>query len=84
MHHLEPGTTLNARNFFGTTGQLAWFENDLKQVTIPECRVKVPWIVAAGHRPFFGSTVKPQLEIDKYIQQFSKYDLSLSSRTIYY
>ncbi len=60
-----PGTTLNGGNFFGTTGQLAWLENDLKQATTPERRAKVPWIVAAGHRPFFGSIVKAQLEIGK-------------------
>jgi hypothetical protein len=61
-----PGTTLNAGNFFGTTGQLAWLKNDLEEATTPERRTKVPWIVVAGHRPFFGSPVKPQLEIGNY------------------
>jgi hypothetical protein len=61
-----PGTTLNAGNYFGTTGQLAWLKNDLEKATTPERLSKVPWIIVAGHRPFFGSTVKAQVEIGNY------------------
>jgi hypothetical protein len=48
-----PGTTLNGGNFEGTTGQLTWFQNDLKNANAN--RAKVPWIVVTGHRPFFSS-----------------------------
>ena len=58
-----PGTTLNGGNFFGTTGQLAWLENDLQQATAR--RTQVPWIVVAGHRPFYGSRVESKLQIGK-------------------
>jgi len=61
-----PGTTLNAGNFMGTEAQLAWLENDLEKATTPERRAKVPWIVAAGHRPFFGSIPNSDVQIGKY------------------
>ena len=64
-----PGTTLNAGHFLGTTGQLAWLENDLKEATKPERRAKVPWIVAAGHRQMFGSIQKAILEIGEHTLQ---------------
>jgi hypothetical protein len=58
-----PGTTLNAGNFVGTSAQLAWLQADLIKATDPAQRVKVPWIIATGHRPFFGSAVNPDLQI---------------------
>ena len=51
-----PGTALNGGNFLGLSGQLQWLENDLQQAVAN--RGQVPWIVVAGHRPFFGSQPK--------------------------
>jgi len=45
-----PGTLLNAGPF---GNQLAWLEADLKKAT--SNRATVPWILVAGHRPFYSS-----------------------------
>lgn len=58
-----PGTTLNAGHFVGTSAQVTWLEADLKKATNPAQRAKVPWIIATGHRLFFGSSVVPTLKI---------------------
>lgn len=60
-----PGTTLNGGHFFNTTAQQDWLRKDLEKASAPEQRAKVPWIVAAAHRPFFGSPVKATLELGK-------------------
>jgi len=50
---LGPGTNLDAGNFVGLTQQLAWFEQDLIKANTN--RAQVPWIIVAGHRPFYSS-----------------------------
>jgi hypothetical protein len=61
-----PGTTLNADHFVGTAAQMTWLTMDLEKATTVERRAKVPWIIAAGHRPLFGSTPKAVVEIGNY------------------
>ena len=46
-----PGTRLNAGPF---GDQLSWLEADLKKATAN--RAQVPWIVVAGHRPYYTSS----------------------------
>lgn len=58
-----PGTTLNAGHFVNTSAQVAWLQADLQKATDPTQRAKVPWIIATGYRPFYGSTAHPSLEI---------------------
>ncbi|KAJ1524563.1 hypothetical protein ONE63_011050 [Megalurothrips usitatus] len=35
--------------------QYYWLENDLKEASIPENRLKRPWIITYGHRPMYCS-----------------------------
>ncbi|UJR16660.1 hypothetical protein I4U23_003560 [Adineta vaga] len=58
-----PDTTLNAGHFVGKSAQVTWLQADLQKATDPAQRAKVPWIVATGHRPFYGSTVVPAVQI---------------------
>ena len=46
-----PGTPMNGGPF---GDQLAWLEADLKKAVAN--RANVPWILVAGHRPFYSST----------------------------
>ena len=46
-----PGTYINAGPFPGN--QLAWLEADLKKAAAN--RATVPWIIVAGHRPYYTS-----------------------------
>lgn len=48
-----PNTTLNGSNFAPDGTQVAWLKNDLTIAN--NNRKSVPWIIVAGHRPFFGS-----------------------------
>ncbi len=52
----EPGGsgTENAGPFAPSGAQLEWLKNDLASVD----REKTPWVIAAGHRPWFVSTSK--------------------------
>jgi hypothetical protein len=52
----EPGGSgaENAGPFAPTGAQLAWLQNDLASVD----RTKTPWVIAAGHRPWYVSTSK--------------------------
>lgn len=54
-----PGTVLNAGHFRGIIQQIEWLKADLEKATDPTRRAQVPWIVAAGHRPLFGSKPGP-------------------------
>jgi len=45
-----PGSWLNGG---GETGQTDWLEQDLQKAVAN--RAKVPWIIAAGHRPYYTS-----------------------------
>jgi hypothetical protein len=46
-----PGTPMNGGPF---GDQLAWLEADLKKAVAN--RAQVPWILVAGHRPYYSST----------------------------
>lgn len=48
---------LNATNFAPDGAQINWLIKDLKAAT--DKRKLVPWIIVAGHRPFFGSKPSP-------------------------
>ena len=50
-----PGTLLNSGPF---GDQLAWLEADLKKAVAN--RATVPWILAAGHRPYYSSNLEYQ------------------------
>ena len=47
-----PGTYMNAGPF---GDQLAWLEADLQKAAAN--RAQVPWIIVAGHRPYYSSSV---------------------------
>lgn len=48
-----PGTSLNGGNFVGEKAQVEWLQRDLQRAD--DNRHNVPWVIVAGHRPFFGS-----------------------------
>lgn len=48
-----PGTKLNGTNFAPDGTQVNWLINDLQKAKAN--RHNVPWIIVAGHRPFFSS-----------------------------
>ena len=58
-----PGTIPNAGHFVGPSTRVSWLEADLKKATAPAQRAKVSWIIATGHRPFYGSAVNPDVQI---------------------